>query len=126
MDVAHKADAVAGAAAVVDEVLPQRLTGDGIQHAVSYTHLQGHSASPGLVMGQVSRLERWHENFATGTSWGTFSIPVSYTHLWMWVEAQRPKAALPPALFIRATRMPVSYTHLSMPSLHPVVSPLRL
>ena len=27
---------------------------------------QGHSASPGLVMGQVSRLERWHENFATG------------------------------------------------------------
>ena len=27
---------------------------------------QGHSASPGLVMGKVSRLERWHENFATG------------------------------------------------------------
>ena len=25
-----------------------------------------HSPSPGLVMGQVSRLERWHENFATG------------------------------------------------------------
>ena len=27
---------------------------------------QGHSASPGLVMGQVSRLERWHENFSAG------------------------------------------------------------
>ena len=27
---------------------------------------QGHSASPGLVMGKVSRWERWHENFATG------------------------------------------------------------
>ena len=27
---------------------------------------QGRSASPGLVMGKVSRLERWHENFATG------------------------------------------------------------
>ena len=32
VDVAHKADAVAGAAAVVDEVAPQRLTGDGVQH----------------------------------------------------------------------------------------------
>ena len=32
MDVAHKADAVAGAAAVVDEVTPQRLAGDGVQH----------------------------------------------------------------------------------------------
>ena len=32
MDVAHMADAVAGAAAVVDEVAPQRLTGDGVQH----------------------------------------------------------------------------------------------
>ena len=27
---------------------------------------QGHSASPGLVMGKVSRLERWHENFSAG------------------------------------------------------------
>ena len=27
---------------------------------------QGYSASPGLVMGQVSRLERWHENFFAG------------------------------------------------------------
>ena len=40
--------------------------------------------------------------------------------VWMWVEAQRPNAALPPALFIRATRMPsitrktVSYTHLDV------------
>ena len=32
VDVAHVADAVAGAAAVVDEVAPQRLTGDGVQH----------------------------------------------------------------------------------------------
>ena len=27
---------------------------------------QGHSASPGLVMGRVSRLERWHEIFSAG------------------------------------------------------------
>ena len=32
VDVAHMADAVAGAAAVVDKVAPQRLTGDGVQH----------------------------------------------------------------------------------------------
>ena len=32
MDVAHKADAVAGAAAVVDQVLPQGFAGDGVQH----------------------------------------------------------------------------------------------
>ena len=32
VDVAHVADAVASAAAVVDEVAPQRLTGDGVQH----------------------------------------------------------------------------------------------
>ena len=32
VDIADEADAVAGAAAVVDEVLPQRFTGDGIQH----------------------------------------------------------------------------------------------
>ena len=41
---------------------------------------QGHSASPGLVMGQVSRLERWHENFATGP-FDAEREPVSYTHL---------------------------------------------
>ena len=36
---------------------------------------------------------------------------------WMWVEAQRPKAAEPPALFIRATRMPSITRKIRMPTL---------
>ena len=37
--------------------------------------------------------------------------------LWMWVEAQRPKAAEPPALFISATRMPSMTRKARMPTL---------
>ncbi len=63
---AHKADAVAGAAAVVDEVLPQRLTGDGIQHvAVAVVQpdspgnvdvaLQGPGVEQLFVLGQLTQ-----------------------------------------------------------------------
>ena len=37
--------------------------------------------------------------------------------VWMWVDAHRPKAALPPALFIRATRMPSITRKTRMPTL---------
>ena len=56
---------------------------------------QGHSASPGLVMGKVSRLERWHENFATGP-----------------FNAEREQRLLENAV----RTAPVSYTHLTLPT----------
>ena len=37
--------------------------------------------------------------------------------VWIWVEAHRPKAALPPALFIRATRMPSMTRKTRIPTL---------
>ena len=66
MDVAHKADAVAGAAAVVDEVAPQRLTGDGIQHVTVAVvqpdglgnvdvALQRPGVEPLFVLGQLAQ-----------------------------------------------------------------------
>ena len=66
VDIAHEADAVAGAAAVIDEVLPQRLTGDGIQHvAVAVVQpdglgnvdmaLQRPGVEPLFVLGQLAQ-----------------------------------------------------------------------
>ena len=66
VDVAHKADAVAGAAAVVDQVLPQRFTGDGVDHmAVAVVQpdslgdvdvaLQGPGVELALVLGQLTQ-----------------------------------------------------------------------